>query len=493
MLEFPISELQGHVEKVAFGRDRFYLEKAPDFDARALYGKPFQNPEFFARNWDPALTRIARLCREIGSRLIVIVAPDAHAVHPDGLPEHLSYHAPSIGEAFVAHLRDDLGIEALYPRDCLRAACGGPIEIYRRNDTHWSAYGAYIGYRLMFERLRALWPADHPRKPRPLTEDDVTYESRPMLGDLGWMSEPPFAAEQLLPRVATQRSHMTAHRTNEIRQAIVAYEVDDADLPSCVILRDSFATAMTPFLNESFRRIVYVGGGRNAFPELIRAERPDVVIIERGERAVVGGLSDWDFLSDREVLPRLADSDAEKLHNEARTLLAANKYDEAAQHVRRALETDGSPDLHFTLARIHMAALSFEEAEKALQAAIQGDGGRFSFRLFLGIAQLSLHRYADALASFGHAVVLDPEHPLGFEHFGYTAMLLADFAGAEAALAKAAKLWPEHPNVHLWRSVAFERDDKLEQALTAAREAAALAPDQSVFVDRVVELEKRIA
>lgn len=492
MLDFAIAELQGQVQKVAFGLDRLYLEKTSDFDARSYYGQPCDGASLFARQWDPSLLRIARQCREIGARLIVLVVPDAHCVYPEALPDHLPYRSPSIGEVFAAHLRDDLGIEALYPRDLLRAARGGPVDIYQRNDTHWSSYGAYVGCRLVIDRLRALWPDDHARKPPFLESEDIAYGSRRMLGDLGWSTEPPFAAEKLLPHIRNPRAKIVEDRSNQLRQSIMAYEIDDPSLPRGVIMRDSFATAMSPFLNESFSRIVYVGTGSRAFPELIRAERPDVVIIERGERTLVGGLIDWDFLSDREVVPYFADSGAEKLNNEALALLAEGRLNDAANCVRRALETYDIPDLHFTLGRIHIAAQAFEEAETALRAAVRGDRGRFAFYLQLGIAQLNQLRYDESLASFSHAVVLAPDHPLGFEHFGYVSMLIGDCVGAEIALARAAELWPERPAIHLWRSFAFEKAGKFDQALDAARTAAAIESGQAVFVDRVAALESQL-
>ena len=49
--------------------------------------------------------------------------------------------------------------------------------------------------------------------------------------------------------------------------------------PRAVIFRDSFGSAMIPYLSEHFSRAVYVW--RNDFdPSLVEAERPDVVIQE---------------------------------------------------------------------------------------------------------------------------------------------------------------------------------------------------------------------
>ena len=53
--------------------------------------------------------------------------------------------------------------------------------------------------------------------------------------------------------------------------------VDDARLPKAVLYRDSFGSALVPFLAEHFERMVTLWE-YDVVPEAIREERPDVVI-----------------------------------------------------------------------------------------------------------------------------------------------------------------------------------------------------------------------
>ena len=61
-----------------------------------------------------------------------------------------------------------------------------------------------------------------------------------------------------------------------------AYEIDDPDLPRVVMFRDSFCTALVPFLVEHYRRISFYW--TNFQPGIVLHERPELVIEERAER-----------------------------------------------------------------------------------------------------------------------------------------------------------------------------------------------------------------
>jgi hypothetical protein len=61
----------------------------------------------------------------------------------------------------------------------------------------------------------------------------------------------------------------------------------DHSLPRLVLFRDSNATHMIdPFLMAHFSRIVAVGAWGHFFPELIRAEKPDLIISSLAERFI---------------------------------------------------------------------------------------------------------------------------------------------------------------------------------------------------------------
>ena len=61
--------------------------------------------------------------------------------------------------------------------------------------------------------------------------------------------------------------------------ARIVTEQDAPGRPRAVVFRDSFGSALIPFLSEEFSRAVYLWQ-YNVDPDVVLAERPDVVIQE---------------------------------------------------------------------------------------------------------------------------------------------------------------------------------------------------------------------
>ena len=70
-------------------------------------------------------------------------------------------------------------------------------------------------------------------------------------------------------------------------------QIIDSDVPggaSVVIARDSFATDLVPFMQESFRRTVLVHHGYGALRAgLVLRIKPDILVYEVVERGLVWG------------------------------------------------------------------------------------------------------------------------------------------------------------------------------------------------------------
>jgi hypothetical protein len=72
-------------------------------------------------------------------------------------------------------------------------------------------------------------------------------------------------------------------RTKHWNDGLIISEVDDPSLPRLVMLRDSFTSALVPFLAEHFRRAVFYW--RSDFDiDTILEEHADLVIMEFGGR-----------------------------------------------------------------------------------------------------------------------------------------------------------------------------------------------------------------
>jgi len=150
------------------------------------------------------------------------------------------------------------------------------IEPYLKTDTHWSAQGAYVAYKALIESLRESVPLQD------LPESEIVWKQKPYTGDLGVRFDPE-RSETIWTAQTTEPYRLAYNNKIYDRGAVHVFLGPRADLPTCVLLRDSFANAMLPFLMRSFSRIVAVST-LSCFYDLLEAERPDVVITMIVER-----------------------------------------------------------------------------------------------------------------------------------------------------------------------------------------------------------------
>ncbi len=465
------ADLSGRVEAMEGRAGRLFFARTPGAEARELYGKPWTDDGRLRALWAAPLARLGALTREIGARLIVLVPPDAHTVHAEALPDGLELARPTVGERFGALFGGQA--EVLHPLEPLRGARGS-VDPYRLTDSHWSTVGAYAGYRELMARLEGLGA-------RGVPPEEVLYGWAEGAGDLGAVSRPPRRAETPRPVLPAGRARSVLERMNHRRHALKITEVDDPALPRAVVLRDSFVTEMAPFLVESFRRTVLVGSEAYGFLDVVREERPDVVIVERGERGLPLGLHDPGLLGWREHWPAPGEGSDETAaalaEREAARALEAGDAPAAVAAAEEASRRGPTPDRRLLLGRALSAAGRAEDAARALEQALAEAPGRWGMLMHLGVARLAAGRTAEARDLFARACAAEPGQPRGFEHFGYAALALGELAAARTALEHAVAVGPDLPGSWTWLMAALERLGDADAAARLRRRAAVLAVD----------------
>ena len=428
----PAEDLAGRVEAATEGADgRLFHDRGPGFDARALYGVPFTDTGGLERLWGPALDRLSRLAQGVGARLALLIAPDAHGVEAEALPDGRAYARPSLSDA-LADLAAARGVLVVHPRDALRAA-RGPVEVSRRTDSHWSAFGGWVAYRELMGALGLEATAVRP--------DDLAWGWREEAGDLGALCEPPRRARIPVPHLAAPRARVVHEAMNARRHALRVLEGPGSG--AAVLLRDSYAGELAPFLGESFRRLVMAGAENWLFEDLVREERPQVLIVERGERTLPFGLVDpppctgW-----REHWPPAGEAEPPSIASD-------------------------------------------EAGASALEAAVAAAPDRWALALRLGAARLGQGRDGEARDLFARACTLAPWSGEAYEHLGYAALRLQDFALARYALNRATQTAPHRAGGWLWTGeLQAAQGDGVAALATLARGLAACPADPALTAAR---------
>jgi hypothetical protein len=223
-----------------------------------------------------------------GTAFLVVLAPNKASVYPEHMPKGLHpLGTVSRVDQLVGPLRR-AGVAVLDLREPLRRAKAAH-RAYLKTDTHWNKWGAFQGSAAIVDALGRRFPA----LPALRVADYAVEAVRQPGGDLAEMLLMP----DLLPEVdlvPRSRGPVLAHAApngaypdpaDQPERDRLAFATDRTDWPRAVFFHDSFTRPMAPYLAERFSRSVFLWSHAFA-PDIIRAERPDVVVLEVVERYI---------------------------------------------------------------------------------------------------------------------------------------------------------------------------------------------------------------
>jgi alginate O-acetyltransferase complex protein AlgJ len=212
-----------------------------------------------------------------GASYFFLVPPNAHSVYPEHLPDVVAN-----GERPVQQLLGRLQAEKspasiIYPLAALSKEKKRHL-VYSPTDSHWNAAGAFAAYLRTATEIGKVFPL------RQLKRDEIAFAERVVVGDLGSKLQPVRSGIQVTAEVKDPQSVLVSDNRVRNRGRIIEFACDKAE-GTCLILGDSFTFAALRFFAESFRKLVFaqiVTLDR----ELVREQRPDVVLTVMNERFV---------------------------------------------------------------------------------------------------------------------------------------------------------------------------------------------------------------
>jgi hypothetical protein len=239
------------------------------------------------RDWRHLLELRRDWLRARGIKYVFVVSPDKHTVYPEYLPPWMEKSAkPSKLQQLAEYMKVHSDVEFIDLTQTLIDAKKIRVD-YLKTDTHWNAFGGFVAYRTLAQRLARQIPG---LEPLPLD----AYEWKPLAqapGDLANMAGKdssheteavtPISAKPIppLPRLYDP-VRLPHHGTSESRPF---YTHNDKASGKALLFHDSFARSWCPFLGQHFKEVIYVWHYTWDLP-LIEREKPDVVIDEILER-----------------------------------------------------------------------------------------------------------------------------------------------------------------------------------------------------------------
>jgi hypothetical protein len=226
-----------------------------------------------------------------GIRYLVVVAPNKETIYGDAVPPWFTRAAgPSrlaqLDQAFAGQR----GIDLLDLSGAL-AARTAEVRTYHFTDTHWNDMGAFAGYGAIARRLEPWFPGLKPLELADVTPETVVTRGGDLARVCGLQTDLPEPQTQLHPLSAVAAtfadgSPITIQRTDVRARNDLETRSPTGEIPSAVILRDSFGEALMPFLSRHFQRGRWIW--TDDFPaDLIAEVKPSLVIEQTVERKLM--------------------------------------------------------------------------------------------------------------------------------------------------------------------------------------------------------------
>ncbi len=262
---------------VIVGRDGWFFYAGDGAAEDIASAVPFTRDELEA--WRTTLEHTQHWMESHGIAYVFVLAPDKHAVYPEMLPASVRrVGAETRTDALVRYLGDHSTVQVLDLRQVLHAAKIRE-RVYHRTDTHWNERGAFAASQALL-RLLAPRLGASPRGRGAFVEQSATVPGFDLAGMLGIANALTEVDLRLVPRVPPRARVVEPARPDaRLMDARIVTGQDGPGRPRAVVFRDSFGSALIPFLSEEFSRAVYLWQ-YNVDPDVVLAEHPDVVIQE---------------------------------------------------------------------------------------------------------------------------------------------------------------------------------------------------------------------
>jgi hypothetical protein len=262
---------------VVKGRDGWLFYADDDALADFTVEKPFSPGEL--EQWRIALEDTRDWLAARGITFLFVISPDKHVIYPEYMPDTIR---PLRDESRTGQLVDYLArhstVRVVDPRPALLRAKADE-RLYQRTDTHWNDRGAFVAYQQIIEALAPAYPVLRPAPRDRFDARDVRTAGLDLAGMSG-LTE--FLHEDdltLVPRHRRARTIEPLHPDPHGIEGRLVTEIPDPNLPRLLAFRDSFGSALIPFLSEHFSRAVYLWQNYLDL-DVVARERPDIVIQE---------------------------------------------------------------------------------------------------------------------------------------------------------------------------------------------------------------------
>lgn len=273
---------QSPVRKVIVGKDGwlFYNPEGSDGDPIADYrGENLFSQEELEQISTNLLAVNGKL-RDQEKQFVVFIAPDKECLYGNDYlaDNYINQNTYTRADQVLDYLKNYPELTVIHPKKQLLFAIKSDPEreYYYKTDTHWNQLGSYIGSSELLKALDISLPE--------ISKLQISVRSS-YFGDLANMMSLNKYLNYDRQYIVNGYTDKKVSESSEDEFKCVAFHTEGADERSLFVIRDSFSTAMYPYLSSQFNKSQFIHINDYS-PGMISKYDPDIVVLEMVERYI---------------------------------------------------------------------------------------------------------------------------------------------------------------------------------------------------------------
>jgi len=269
-------------DKVIFGKDNWLFSVHKELNT--YRGKERLKQEEIDRITTEMVRRKSYLDKKNISLYFVIV-PTKYTVYAEYLPNYIDKLNEITSTDLVKEALNKGGIDVLDLRDTLINAKNNGL-LYYKTDNHWNELGSFFASKTILDKIKK----EHPNIPTfQLNDFSITQEIKNggntarLINMEDQFDDINFNLDQKTPSQAKKVKSFDYPAPQDFPypwEYVMTYEVANDSLPKLLLIRDSFGGSVIPFINQGYRRSVFLFDNWNytSNEHIIENEQPDIVV-----------------------------------------------------------------------------------------------------------------------------------------------------------------------------------------------------------------------
>lgn len=218
---------------------------------------------------------------DMGKEFVILIAPNKERMYSEYMPDYYGDPSENYAAKQIAdYLSETTDLRVIYLYDDLMYAKNSlNYNIFYKMDTHWNSIGAYVGASVLLKELGIIIPDIESNE---LTISVDSNYSGDLANMLDLNKELSFADHSY--SISGYDMHEVQLIDNDF-QSVISYSATGADPRKLYVLRDSFSSAMAPYIGSQFCSTYLRHRGSYTYSDFLEQD-PDIVVYEVVERYI---------------------------------------------------------------------------------------------------------------------------------------------------------------------------------------------------------------